>query len=315
MDVDNASIDDLRDRVEKRQAHLHTLRERLKKAKAAAARPPVKSSISDIQKRYLSAVADLDVKKTETKITPSGEGVSKLTSRFNQGLANPALAKKKSAADQVISGENISRAKKQFSKTDSINSHLPNASAIIKSPSSHHDDQPAELLVEDDDGLPSWAKNQQKLMIRKENARSSIRDVDINELQDNVKKSTADMAKVTNSEEGTEPVARGNVKAALAMWGKTAEEDARVLAKKKEEEEKKQKELLRLKQLKEEEERKQAIKAAIDKFSSLSLVDLVDEPQQNDIEQMAFLQRKLFLIDKEISVTEQEIDKAELADD
>lgn len=292
------SIDALRDRLATREAELKKLRARLKAAKEAAARPPVKSTISDIQKRYLSAVAELETKRSESNeplVRSSSDAVSTLANRFNKGIDE----KKINRSNISVRGD-VSLTKKSFSKADSTRSD--GASKRVFEP------QPAELLVEDDDGLPSWAKNQQKRMIRKENARSSIRDVDVRELQGSV----LEKASRDGSEDKEETVVpRGNVKAALAMWGKTADEDARLLAMKKEEEERKAAEQARLKKQREEEERRTAIRKAIEKFAQMSLADLTDEPE-NEIELRAFLERKIDLVEKEIRFTEEQLEKVEL---
>lgn len=292
------SIDALRDRLATREAELKKLRARLKAAKETAARPPVKSTISDIQKRYLSAVAELETKRSESAesfVRSSSDAVSTLANRFNKGIDG----KKINRSNVSVRGD-VNTAKKTFLKVDSTRSD--GGSKRVLEP------QPAELLVEDDDGLPSWAKNQQKRMIRKENARSSIRDVDVRELQGTVlEKGSRD-----GSEDKEDTVVpRGNVKAALAMWGKTADEDARLLAMKKEEEERKAAEQARLKKQREEEERRTAIRKAIEKFAQMSLADLTDEPE-NEIELRAFLERKIDLVEKEIRLTEEQLEKVEL---
>lgn len=296
------SINVLRDRLAERESELKKLRARLKAAKEAAARPPVKSTISDIQKRYLSAVADLETKRSDAAnpvIRASSDAVSTLASRFNQGIDD-----KKVERSRVSVRGDVTSAKKTFLKTDT--SHFGSKSETASKRSS--EPQPAELFVEDDDGLPSWAKNQQKRMIRKENARSSIRDVDVRELQGSVLESASHDG--SGSKEETNVVPRGNVKAALAMWGKTADEDARLIAMKKEEEERKAAEQARLKKQREEEERRTAIRKAVEKFSKMSLSDLKQEPE-NEIELSAFLERKIVLVDKEIRQTEEELEKIE----
>lgn len=300
------SIEVLRDRLATRDAELKKLRVRLKKTKELASKPAVKASISDIQKRYLSAVADLESKKLEEASKPieiKTKAVSSLANRFNKGIDG----KKIQRTNINVKGD-VSNTKKTFSKIDSLSSNGPNNDITINTQKPIQQQQPSELLVEDADGLPSWAKNQQKLMIRKENARSSIHDVDVKELQENVLDDNISKYNSLSKDDGGVSLPKGNVKAALAIWGKTDEEDAKVLAKKKEEEEK----AIRLKNEKEEQERRLAINKAIEKFSALSLNDLKNEPENNDIELLAFLQRKIHLVDVEIRSMENEIQQAEL---
>lgn len=290
------SIDALRTHLASREAHLAKLRERLKAAKAEAERP-VQSTISDIQRRYLSAVADLETKRVEpaAPIIHADGGVSSLAKRWSKGIDGVKIERSRISVRGDVTG-----AKKTFSNKDMLG----------KSKSSHsksNEPQPAELLVEDDSGVPSWAKNQRKLVIRKENARSSIRDVDVRELQGSVLEQAS---RPLAEGKGETVIPGGNVKAALAMWGKTAEEDAKVLAEKKKEEDRKEAERLRLQKQREEEERRTAIRKAVEKFSKMGLADLKEEPQ-NDVELTAFLERKIELVDKEISDTEDELDKLE----
>lgn len=289
------SIDELRTRLSGREAHLAKLRERLKACKEAAARP-VKSTISDIQRRYLSAVADLETKRAEpaAPIIRTDAGVSSLANRWNKGIDGVKIER-----SRIDVRGNVVGAKKNFSNSD-----VPSKSSISSRPKST-EPQPAELLVEDDSGVPSWAKNQRKLVIRKENARSSIRDVDVRELQGSVLEQSS---RPLTETKGETVITGGNVKAALAMWGKTAEEDARVLAEKKKEEERQEAERVRLQKQREEEEKRAAIRKAVEKFAKLTLADLKVEPQ-GDVELTAFLERKIVLVEKEISDTEEELDK------
>lgn len=295
----------LRQHLSQREAELASLQARLKTAKEAAKQSssaPVTPSISDIQKRYLSAVADLDSKRSSAQpiVTTPSDAVSSLANRWNKGIDG-----KKITRSSVTERGDVTTAKKNFSNLDvpkAVASPTANSTAPPKK--KREENQPAELLVEDDDGLPSWAKNQRKLVIRKENARSSIRDVDVRELQGSVlEQASRDGSEV----KGEKLEAKGNVKAALAMWGKTAEDDAKLIAQKKEEEEKKKLENARLQQEREEQQRKQAIQLAVEKFANMSLTQLGKEPD-SDVELTAFLERKIHLVEKEIHKVEIEIE-------
>lgn len=299
------SVDALRDRLASREAVLDSLRSRLKTVQAT---PTPKSTISDIQRRYLSAVADLETKRSTTTATPivrsTNDGVSSLASKWNKGMDG----KKVERSNVEVRGD-VSSARKTFAAADvpRVNPSSGTSDDTKTDSSTSTKPQPAQLLVEDDDGLPSWAKNQRKLVIRKENARSSIRDVDVRELQGSV------MTAPDRNEENVKSEkieARGNVKAALAMWGKTADEDAKLLVKKKEEEERQRTMRAKMRKDREEEERKHALRKAMEKFADMRLVDMKDEPE-NDVDLMAFLERKIALIDEEISSVEDELEKLE----
>lgn len=289
------SIEALRTHLASREAHLAKLRQRLKAAKEAAARP-VQATISDIQRRYLSAVADLETKRAESPapIIRADSAVSSLTKRWNKGIDGVKIER-----SRINVRGDVTTGRKNFSKVDLLSKS--SRSSELMEP------QPAELLVEDDSDVPSWAKNQRKLVIRKENARSSIRDIDVRELQGTVLEQAN--RPLSDSQDQT-VIPAGNVKAALAMWGKTADQDAKILAEKKKEEELKEAERLRLQKQREEEERLAAIRNAVEKFAKLSLADLKDEPK-NDVELTAFLERKIVLVEKEISDTEEELDSVE----
>lgn len=167
------------------------------------------------------------------------------------------------------------------------------------------DPGPAELLVEDDSDVPSWARNQKKVLLKKENARSSVRHVDLTQIRGSVMTpSSRDGAEAAPKE----VVVGGTVKAALAMWGKNAEEDAKVLAMKTVEQEKKKTEQEKLRKEREEKDRKRKTMVAIAKFANLSLDNIGDEPK-DEIELLAYLERKIYLIEKQIKEAEAELDK------
>lgn len=316
------TIDALRDRLAVREAELTKVYARLKAAKDTAARPPVKASISAIQKRYLSAVADLETKRSAEAAAAvagkqiggdGGGGVSKLASRFNKGFNIGITGTKK--LDIIIDDGHVIETRQAFANNTNLQQQLQKNQKKKKKKADDNMDniqQPTELLVEDDDGLPSWAKNQAKLMIRKENARSSIRDVDVGEIKDEMlEKAAVDIHAVTsnasyhdgmhnnhlnvmNNDTNNEVVnnvmlpPRGSVKKALAMWGKSIEEDMKVLAMQKEEEERKKQEQLRLARQRLEEERRRMRLAATQKYARVTSLQQLNDLGEPDL--MALVQ-------------------------
>ena len=198
----------------------------------------------------------------------------------------------------------IDGAKKNFAAKDAPKLASKSSSSASKKPEQN---QPDQFLVEDGSEVPSWARNQQKLVIKKENARSSVRDVDVRDIQGSVLESAARDGTET---ERTKVNVGGNVKAALAMWGKTADEDAKELARKKEEEKKRAEAAEMAKKEQEAEKQKRAVRAASAKFDKLQLSDLTSEPE-DELELIAFLERKIALVEKDIKAAEDELHKLE----
>eukprot|EP00177_Eucheuma_denticulatum_P001899 GFKZ01003390.1.p2 GENE.GFKZ01003390.1~~GFKZ01003390.1.p2 ORF type:complete len:325 (+),score=114.82 GFKZ01003390.1:47-976(+) len=300
------SIAALRETLDTRQTTLSTLRDKVQAAKREAAKPAVKSSISAIQQRYMAAVADLESKGKEPSrpaVTVKSDAVSSLANRWNKGMEGKEVEKTRVDVRGDVRG-----VKQQFGKAD-----VPKLGAAARSRASigsgARDFGPAELEIVDDDGLPSWAVNQKKKVIRKENARSSVRDVDLGEL----KGSVLEMGKRDGSEasgEKVEGVAGGNVMRALAMWGKNAEEEGKEMKRKEEEEkERKEKEEKERKQ-REEEELRRKMDQAVEKFASLGLDDMGDEPE-DEVELVAYLERKIKLVEDEVERMEKELDEVE----
>ncbi|KAI0567278.1 hypothetical protein FGB62_3g08 [Gracilaria domingensis] len=295
-----ASVDALRDTLADREAKLDVARKKLKLAKERAARPKPKSTISNIQQRYLSAIAELEdkpVPKPEPRA--SSNAVSSLASRWNQGI------ERKVQKTTVSVRGDVSAAKKNFAHSD-----VPSiASAAARRPSSV-DHGPAEFEVEDGSDIPSWAKNQRKLVIKKENARSSVH-VDVREIRGSVLMNAARDGSEAERTNKVEHV--GNVKAALAMWGKTADEDAKLLAKKKEEEERERALQEKLRKEREAEELANAYKHAVEAFATMTLADMNDEPSK-EVQLIAFLERKIVLVEQEIKKLEDELAELEAAE-
>lgn len=298
-----APLHALREKLHTREHELKVLREKVERARQAASRPGAKS-ISAIQQRYMAAVAELEKKEKEIPkpvVNSSTAGVSTLASKWNNGISGAEVRKTRVDVRGDVRGT-----QKNFKAAD-----LPKFTTATPAPPKKpkKDSGPAELLVEDEEaGLPSWAVNQSKKVIRKENARSSVRDVDVKELQGSVLTNAAR----DGSEAKSEAVeTRGNVKAALAMWGKTADEDNLLLKKKKEDEERrKASETLKRKE-REKEEQERAAKAAIESFANMTLASLPSQEPTKEVELVAYLERKIALVEKEIEAAEEELSKLE----
>lgn len=298
-----ASVQALRERLHTREHSLGALHKKVQSARDAASKPAAKT-ISDIQRRYMAAVADLEKKEKEVPkpvVSSSSDAVSSLASRWNKGIGGKEVEKTRVDVRGDVRG-----AQKNFNATD-----VPKASttADARAKKGSVDPGPAELLVEDDDaGLPSWAVNQEKKVIRKENARSSVRDVDVRELQGNVLSSAA---RDGSEAKGEAVEAKGNVKAALAMWGKTAEEDTLLLKKQREEEERRKVQEEKLMKERAREEQERAVKAAAEKFANMTLTTLPAVEPEEEIELIAYLERKIALVEKDIEAAEEELSKLE----
>lgn len=198
----------------------------------------------------------------------------------------------------------VTTTRKSFAAPDLVSKPAPSPPP----PKKKQAPAPAQLIVEDDTGVPSWAVNQQKLLLRKENARSSIRDVDVKELQGSV---LSEGARDGSEVQRERVQMHGNVKAALAMWGRTADDDAKLLAERRAEEQRKAAEAERLRKIAEEERKLREVKDAVSKFASLTLKEMPEIEPESDVELVAYLERKIVLIEREIKLAEEELDELE----
>ena len=244
-------ISTLRSAISKKENTLSLLRGRIRIAKSGRA------SVSLASRRYEEAIkssADaLHSKRQSAPVvlpTERSAAVSSLLSRWNAGI------EKQVEKTKVDVAGNVRGAQKTFSKKDDV-SVLPALANPAARPLARMS-APAEIVVEDEESLPSWAVNQRKKVLKKENARSSIRNVDIGGLKgDIVQRGARDVDTEGVKEEVS---VGGNVARALAMWGKNADEEAKKLeAKNKIEEEIREaerRERERLEEIRREEERR-----------------------------------------------------------
>lgn len=303
----NESIEALRERLSAREKSLKSLRKQVVTAKQEASKPAASSSISDIQRRYMAAVAGLDAKSEESTkpvVRTGSDVVASLANRWNSGGIQ-GVQVEKTPVD--VRGD-VRSARKSFGAADA-----PKVGDFGrgvgreggKKKKTIEDYGPAELEVEDEDvGLPSWAVNQKKKTIKKENARNSVRDVDVKDLQGSVLEQGA---KDGSDSAGEKVQVGGNVKAALAMWGKTAEEDTMLLQRRKEEEERQKALELKLKKEREEKEKKRKMEEAVRKFARMELNELPREEPKDETELAAYLERRIALVEKDIKVAEKEL--------
>lgn len=270
-------------------------------AKQEASKPPVKSTISDIQRRYMAAVADLETKGKESSapvLRSGSDAVASLANRWNSGIQGHMEVEK----TVVNVRGDVRGARKSFGADDA--SRVGDFGKTVGK-KKIEDYGPAELEIEDEDaGVPSWAVNQKRKTIKKENARNSVRNVDVRDLQGSVLEQGA---KDGSEIRGEKVEIGGNVKAALAMWGKTAEDDAVVLKRKKEEEERQKALELKLRQEREEKEKKRKMEEAMRTFARMELSNLPREEPKDEIELAAYLERRIALVEKEIKAAEKEL--------
>lgn len=301
-----AAVEGLRTALRRKEETLALVRKRVAAARASASASAASAvsapSVGDISKRYLNAIADSEDKgivKAPQTVVRSGEGVSGLAQKWQRGMQGKEV--ERTAVD--VRGD-VDGAKKAFNAKDYLTRTDLNASAVGKS-TKGKGGGPAELLVEDSEGLPSWAVNQDKKVLRKENARSSVQDVDVKELQGSIVAS----GKRDGTEAFRESVeVKGDVKSRLAMWSKTADEDTKALVEKKKEEEKRAaiEAEAAADRKRQEVERAQAEIAA--KFSRVVSIDDLPKEEPTDIMELAaYLELKIKFVEKDIEKAEDEL--------
>lgn len=217
-----------------KEAELISIRSRIKTTRSG--RASVKLAASRfLQAAERSARADNRASQPVTAAQRSAP-VSSLLSKWNSGIETEVA---KTRVDLNGGRADVRGAKQRFSNVDAS---LPSPGAAAVAKQQHrrpHTVGPAQFVVEDDDSVPSWAVNQRKTVIKKENARSSIRDVDLGELKGGLlREKVVDTSNVKEVAAGG-----GGVAAALAKWGKLAEEEAKVMTQRNLVEEAKKKEM------------------------------------------------------------------------
>lgn len=215
----------LRTELSEREALLAQLRARLSRLRGHA-------SVGSAARRYVQAVKQNENRRASEPIAPvqRSQAVSSLLSKWNEGF-------EKAVEKTVVQCDaDVKAAQKTFSKKDHVGGARGTAAEKYN--------RQKEIEVMDDERLPSWATNQKKKVIKKENARSAI---------PVVKHVPDDDEADINLPNGQNAASLGNnVRAALQRWGRAADEEAAVLERKNKEEQ------MRREEIKKEKERQEA---------------------------------------------------------
>eukprot|EP00172_Hildenbrandia_rubra_P000156 Plantae.Rhodophyta-Hildenbrandia_rubra.ctg10696.p1 GENE.Plantae.Rhodophyta-Hildenbrandia_rubra.ctg10696~~Plantae.Rhodophyta-Hildenbrandia_rubra.ctg10696.p1 ORF type:complete len:288 (-),score=81.79 Plantae.Rhodophyta-Hildenbrandia_rubra.ctg10696:773-1636(-) len=212
----------LRRRLKEKQQDLAQLQKRIESREETVAASVVQNknadekqreepieSASGVAKRFVSAVAEGKAKKSTGSEAPavSSGKVSSLLSKWNTGISG--VVEKKETA--FIRGD-VREAQRRFSKKDGRGIVVKKLGGTVES----------DMLVEDDEDIPSWAKNQTKRVLRKSNPKSTTRGVDVGRLQEEIQDTGVD----DYGDGRTEMVPKSNkVSSVLVRWGKAADEE------------------------------------------------------------------------------------------
>jgi len=211
------TISTLRRTVEVKESELESLQMRIKTSKGGRA------SVRLAASRFMQKAEEDVVKKpSSSPEMPAvrSAAVSSLLSRWNAGIEKEV---EKTKVD--VKGDVRGTSGKFNNKDQSI--ARPNATEI-SSRRARGPTGPAELEVEDDEKVPSWAVNQNRKVVKKVNARASVRDVDVSKLNRKISTRRTDVD-TTSVRETPVQASNGGVAAALAKWGKMADEEAEKL--------------------------------------------------------------------------------------
>lgn len=218
-DASPARIAALRKEVARKEDVLSGVQARIKTTRSGRA------SVKFQANRFMQN-AGRDDKRTSTPVLPTQRSgnMSSLLSKWNKGI-EMEVSKTKVDCNADVRG-----AQKNFDGRDAPKP-LPKQAPVVRPASTPiRPAEAAELLVEEEGSVPSWARNQEKKIIRKENARSSTRGVNLGQTKGNIL--DAQKREFANNSVKDEPRVGGNVAAKLAMWGKAADEEAKSLEKK-----------------------------------------------------------------------------------
>lgn len=312
--AEDVTVTRLRAKLARKEADLGTIRKRIGLLTAdgggggGGADGASVASLADARSRYLNALAENDDKgvvhrrrSTEAPdITSGSDKVGSLASRWASG----ALGRTDVPKTEVVNARgDVAGARQAFNKVDTarVAPGTPvaaTAAALARKPSG-----PAELLAEDDVELPSWAKNAKKVQLRKENAASVAGDVSIKGRQ-------GDLHRIgSSSVDGPKEkvVVGGSVASIAAKWGSAAEEEekARAVAEaaKRKEEEKAAAERAK----KQAEADEATVAVATPRGPPLPK----DEPV--DVKALIpYLERKIELVEEDLSIAEEELRLIEL---
>lgn len=250
------TIADLRRTVQEKEEKLDGIRMRIKTTKSGRA------SVRLAASRFMQHAEEVSkASHSSAAVMPENRSaaVSSLMSRWNAGIEREV---EKTKIDMGGGRSDVRGKQQRFSRKDE-SVGKPNESDVTSTRRTLGPVGPKELLVEDDESVPSWAVNQQKRVVRKENARASVRDVDVTRLKRGVA-TRNDVVDTSSVRETPITSSNGGVAAALAKWGKMADEEAEKLERvnlveqaRREEEEKQKEREEELRKMKEEQERKE----------------------------------------------------------
>ncbi|GAB0496066.1 hypothetical protein MMPV_007376 [Pyropia vietnamensis] len=321
--AEDVTVSRLRAKLARKEADLGTIRKRIGLLTAGGGGGGGRTdgtnvaSLADARSRYLNALAENDDKgvvhrrrSTEAPdITSGSDKVGSLASRWASG----ALGRTDVPKTEVVNARgDVAGARQAFNKIDTtrLAPGTPGAAAaasLARKPSG-----PAELLAEDDVELPSWAKNAKKVQLRKENAASVAGDVSIKGRQ-------GDLHRIgSSSVEGPKEkvVVGGSVASIAAKWGSAAEEEekARAVA----EAAKRKEEKAAAERAKKQAEADQAAAAAAAAAAATTTSTTPRGPplpkdEPTDIKALIpYLERKIELVEEDLSVAEEELRLIEL---
>lgn len=207
-----AAVSDLRARLTRRQESLALLRRRIEAARSGEHRNgrPL-SSVGDISRRFMNAAAESESRGMSSRpVITGGDGVGSLLSKWNKGFEM-----KEAEKERVTVRGDVRGASNKFSKANS------SLSADVRAAKRDASRQPSDgmISVEDDD-VPSWAINQSKRVIQKENAKALTGNVNV----DRTKGSVMNQSGEIDVSGFREKPKGGNVGGAIAMWGQKAED-------------------------------------------------------------------------------------------
>ncbi len=248
------TIAHLRNTVAVKEAELDSLQMRIKTTKSGRA------SVRLAASRFLQkAEEQANEKRTSIEPIVKSGNMSSLMSRWNAGIERQV---EKTKVDLNGGRADVRGASKRFSAVDA-SLPRPKGAETKSTRKPRGPVGPAEFEIEDDESVPAWAVNQRKTVVKKENARASISDVDVRQIKGGLMSRPGDVD-TSNVRETPMAASNGGVAAALAKWGKIADEEAKklervnVVEQARREEAKKQKELEEeLQRMREEQEKKE----------------------------------------------------------
>jgi hypothetical protein len=213
--TDRALVEQLRARLARRTESLVLLRRRIEAARSGVSTDRPLSSVNDISRRFMNAAAESEARGHTTRpVVTGGAGVGSLLSKWNEGFAM-----KEAERERVHVRGDVRGATDKFSKADS--SLAADVMAAKRSAAGRVAGGGRDVIAVEDDDVPSWAINQTRRVIHKENAKAKTGNVNIDVAKGSI--SSRGSAEVDTS--GVrEEVRAGNVGGVIAMWGQKAED-------------------------------------------------------------------------------------------